>query len=450
MKLKAIKSKVLSWASLLLLLLVIGICAWITQQHHWVYDWSRDNRNTLTDTSRLILEQIDQPIQITVLARNSAKKRQQFRRAIGKYKKYKPDIELLFFDSDTELDQANELHLYNAGQLRIDYKNRYEIVDQLSERDVTNALQRLSRDSKSWVVFLSGHGERDPFNEDNQGYSTLKQTLESGGVEVQDINLLETTTIPDNISVLVIAAPQAELLEGEEKLIIEFVDRGGNLLWLHEPGRNEQLSLLAQKLGITWRNGTIIDANQQLRSILGIQHPAVVPVIKYQEHAITKNLNNQTLYPFAVGIEPNTGLDWIVQPLFYSMPRAWSETNLLSGDNVVFNSNDGDTAGPLLMATALTRISEKKNVQRIVIIGDSDFMANSYIGHGENLKLSISILQWLTNEDKRISLVPYQPPDISIEFSNVAIASLASGYLLIVPLGVLFIGIFIGIRRRKT
>ena len=450
MKLKAIKSKVISWTSLSLLLLVIGVCAWITQQHHWVFDWSRDNRNTLTDTSRLVLEQIDQPMQITVLARNSATERQRFRRAIEKYQKYKSDIDLHFLDSDTELDQANELHLYNAGQLRIEYKSRYEIVDQLNERGVTNALQRLSRDSKSWVVFLSGHGERDPFNENNQGYSTLKETLETGGIEVQDINLLETTTIPDNISVLVIAAPQAELLEGEEKLIIEFVDRGGNLLWLHEPGRNEQLSLLAKKLGVTWRDGTIIDANQQLRSILGIQHPAVVTVIEYQEHAITKNLNHQTLYPFAVGIEANSELDWIVQPLFYSLPRAWSETNLLSGDNVVFNSEDGDTAGPLLMATALTRISEKKAVQRIVIIGDSDFMANSYIGHGENLKLSVSILQWLANEDERISLVPYQPPDISIEFSNVAIASLASGYLLIVPLGVIFIGIFIGIRRRKA
>ncbi|MGI9227859.1 MAG: DUF7088 domain-containing protein, partial [Gammaproteobacteria bacterium] len=158
MKLKAIKSKVISWSSLSLLLLVIGVCAWITQQHHWVFDWSRDNRNTLTDTSRLVLEQIDQPVQITVLARNSATERQQFRRAIEKYQKYKSDIELLFLDSDTELDQANELHLYNAGQLHIDYKSRYEIVDQLSEREVTNALQRLSRDKKSWVVFLSGHG----------------------------------------------------------------------------------------------------------------------------------------------------------------------------------------------------------------------------------------------------------------------------------------------------
>ena len=450
MNLQAIKSKFISWMSLFVLLLVIGVAAWFSREHHWVFDWTRDNRNTLTQTSQSVLEQIDQPIQMTVLARNSATERQQFRRAIEKYQRYNSEINLKFLDADLELDQANELHLYNAGQLRIDYKDRFEIVDQISELEVTNALQRLSRENKSWVVFLSGHGERDPFSEDNQGYSTLKETLESGGVEVQDINLLETTTIPDNISVLVIAAPQAQLLEGEEKLIIDFINRGGNLLWLHEPGRNDQLALVAQNLGLTWVNGTIIDANQQLRSILGIQHPAVVPVIEYQDHPITKGLKNQTLYPFAVGLEANPKPDWIVQPLFYSLPRAWSETNLLSGDNVVFNSTDGDTAGPILMATALTRINKNKAIQRIVIIGDSDFMANSYIGHGENLTLSVSVLQWLANEDERISLVPYQPPDVSIEFSNVAIASLASGYLLIGPLGVLLIGVLIGIRRRKA
>jgi hypothetical protein len=59
-------------------------------------------------------------------------------------------------------------------------------------------------------------------------------------------------------------------------------------------------------------------------------------------------------------------------------------------------------------------------------------------------------LQWLAHDDQRISLLPYQPPDVSIQFSNTAIATLAATYLLIVPVSALLIGIFIGIRRRKT
>ncbi len=444
------KFNLFKWASLLALTLLIGFAAWLSQKHHIVFDWTRDNRNTLTTTSRAILDQVKNPLSITILASKSASERLKFRKSIEKYQQYKSDIKTIFLDSDTQLSQAKELHLNNSGQLRLDYDDRFEVIDQVSEREITNALQRLTRTTKPWVVFLNGHGERDIFSEDKQGYNTLMKTLESSGVQTQDINLLETTSIPNNISVLVIAAPQTNLLPGEEKLILDYIDAGGNLLWLHEPNSGNRLQALSEELNLSWIDGTIIDANQQLRSILGIQHPAVVPVIEYQKHPITEHLTNQTLYPFAVGLSFTSVSSWHLQPLFYSLPRAWSETKPLSSEDAVFSPTQGDTAGPLLMAAALSRNTQHKATpQRIVIIGDSDFMANGYIGHGENLALSVSVLQWLTNDDQRISLLPYRAPDSSIEFSNLAIASLASAYLLIAPLGVLLIGVMIGLRRRK-
>ena len=342
--------------------------------------------------------------------------------------------------------------------MRIDYNSRFEIVDTISEREITNALQRLTRQRTPWVAFLSGHGERDPFDEENQGYSTLKQTLETSGVQVQDLNLLQTTVIPDNISTLVIAAPQAELLAGEEKLIVDFVAAGGNLLWLSDPlssnssesrQAKQPLSSLADTLGLSWVDGTIIDANQELRSILGIKHPAIVPVVEYQQHEITKQLKNQTLFPFAAGIAIETPKQWLAKPLFYSLPGAWAEAGSLTGESVVFDSADGDTKGPLLIAASLLRTLDNDKQQRVVLMGDSDFASNVYIGHGENLTLIVSILQWLVHDDQRISLLPYQPPDVSVEFTNTEIALLAASYLVIVPLSVLLIGLFIGIRRRR-
>jgi len=449
-KLVTLKSHALHWSSLVLLLVLIGMCGWLTQKYHWVFDWTRDNRNSLTEISRTVLDQVDQPLQITVLVRNSASERHILRRRIAKYQRYKPDISLQFLDTETAMEQARAQRLNNPGQLRLDYQDRFEIIDHATEQDLTNALQRLSRETKPWVVFLAGHGERDPFNKENHGFSTLKQFLDSGGTHIQDLNLLETTSIPDNISVLVIAAPHSKLLPGEEKLILEYVEHGGNLLWLREPNSSEQLRALTDALNITWVDGTIIDANRKLRLILGIKHPAVVPVIEYQAHAITQNMKSQTLYQFAVGFEVGTSPEWQAQPLFYSLPRAWSETAPLTNEVAVFNSEEGDTAGPLLMAAALTRMRTDEIEQRIVIVGDSDFMSNGYIGNGDNLTLSVSILQWLTHDDNRIALLPYRAPDASIALSNFAIASLASSYLLIVPFGVLIIGLLLGRHRRRS
>ena len=453
-----VKNLMRKWFGLILLLTIIATGAWLTQKYHHVFDWTRDSRNSLSETSLRVIKEMDQTLLFTVLARKAASERQIVLRQVHKYTSIKPDIDFKFLDIDKEILLAKELHLNNPNQMRIDYNSRFEIVDTISEREVTNALQRLTRQHTPWVAFLSGHGERDPFDEENQGYSTLKQTLETSGIQVQDLNLLQTTVIPDNISVLVIAAPQAELLAGEEKLIVDFIEAGGNLLWLSDPlsstpSESEQvkqpLSLVADRLGLSWVNGTIIDANQELRSILGIKHPAIVPVIEYQQHEITKQLKNQTLFPFAAGIAIETPKQWQAKPLFYSLPGAWAEAGSLTGESVVFDSADGDTKGPLLIAASLLRNLEDNKQQRLVLMGDSDFASNIYIGHGENLTLIVSILQWLVHDDQRISLLPYQPPDVSVEFSNTEIAILAASYLLIVPLSVLLIGVIIGVRRRR-
>ncbi len=453
MNLRNLRKHSRRWLGLILLLLVVGTCSWLTQKYHHVFDWTRDNRNSLSETSRDVLQQVKGTLLITVLARNAASERKAVLRQVKKYSSIKPEIDFKFLDVDKEILLAKELHLNNANQMRLDYNSRFEIIDSISEREITNALQRLTRQTVPWVAFLTGHGERDPFNEENQGYSTLKQTLETSGVQVQDLNLLKTTVIPDNISVLVVASPQAPLLAGEEKLIIDFVEAGGDLLWLSDPlpaDAQQPLSLLAEKLGLSWVDGTIIDANQELRSILGIKHPAIVPVVEYQQHDITNKLKNQTLFPFVSGIAIATPENWQAKPLFYSLPGAWAETGSLSGGSVVFDSASGDTKGPLLIAASLLRNIDKDTQQRVVLIGDSDFASNIYIGNGGNLTLIVSVLQWLAHDDERISLLPYQPPDVSIEFSNTAIATLAATYLLIVPLGVMLIGVFIGIRRRRA
>ena len=101
------------------------------------------------------------------------------------------------------------------------------------------------------------------------------------------------------------------------------------------------------------------------------------------------------------------------------------------------------------MAASLSRALAEQE-QRVTVIGDSDFASNIYIGNGANLTLVVSVLQWLAHDDQRIALLPYQPPDVSIEFNNTEIAVLAAWYLIIAPLAVLLMGLFIGIRRRRA
>ncbi len=48
------------------------------------------------------------------------------------------------------------------GEVLLEYRGRNEKITQISEANVSNAIQRLLRQGERWLVFLQGHGERNP------------------------------------------------------------------------------------------------------------------------------------------------------------------------------------------------------------------------------------------------------------------------------------------------
>ena len=109
-------------------------------------------------------------------------------------------------------------------------------MDSASEETIGNAIQRMSRGGERLVVFLEGHGERNPLADESTGMSQLVANLQRNGFKIQPHNLVRTQSIPQNASFAVIAAPQQDLLPGEVDVLKKYVEQGGNLLWLQDPG----------------------------------------------------------------------------------------------------------------------------------------------------------------------------------------------------------------------
>src|SRR5690606_5062608 len=96
---------------------------------------------------------------------------------------------------------------------------RRENLRATTEPAITTALQRLAFSGEQYVVFLEGHGERSTASDAPDGFSRFAQVLTDKGLKVQSLNLIETPSIPDNTSVLVLAAPTAKLFDGEIALV---------------------------------------------------------------------------------------------------------------------------------------------------------------------------------------------------------------------------------------
>jgi ABC-type uncharacterized transport system involved in gliding motility auxiliary subunit len=438
---------------LVLFLTVIGLLAWLSHRYNFESDWTATGRHTLSNTSVTVLSRIEGPVQITAFARKQLQP--VIEEFIARYQKHKPDITLVFVNPDIEPDKTRAMGISVEGELVISYQGRSEHVTNPNEETITNSLQRLLRSQEKKLVFLGGHGERRPDSEANHDYGAFIRYLDSKGIKAITLNLNEQPAIPVDTAVLVIAGPQIEYLSGEVELIRTYLKHGGNLLWLHDPGKLYNLDTLAADLQIRFVNGVIVDPTTQL---LGISDPSFALVTRYSEHPITHNFSFMTLFPRASGIEFTGHDEWTTTPFLQTVDRSWAETGLMQGV-VEFNAGQ-DILGPLAIGMTLTRpvpateatqdtSPQQTPEQRVVVVGDGDFLSNAYLGNQGNQDLAYNIINWLSHDDNFIAIPARTAPDIELTMSETAWSVLGLFFLVVLPLLLLASGVTIWLRRRK-
>ena len=430
----------------LVLLFVVGLLAFVTHNNSIELDWTGGKRNTLSAASIKLLETLDQPIHATVYATEDESVRRTIKNTLDRYRRVYPDFDTQYINPDLEPAQVRELNIMRNGEIVLSYAGRTEKVAFASEQNITNAIQRLARSNDRWLVFLSGHGERKPQGEANHYLSAWAKQLEAKGFKAQEHNLAENPQLPDNTAVLVIASPQVDLLPGEVAIIQQYVEQGGQLLWFHDPGPLFQLEPLAQELGIQFSDGTIVDPTTQ---VFGINDPRFAIVTSYPGHPITESFEVVTLYPQARGITIDEDSQWQTTPLMVSLDRSWAETGEMKG-NIGFDK-DTDLKGPLIVGLALQRKHPNTNnaQQRVFVVGDGDFLSNAYLGNAGNMDLGLSIVNWLSHDDRFLSIPVKTAPDVRLELNKTQQIVIAFGFLFVIPTLLTGSGLFIWFRRRK-
>jgi hypothetical protein len=393
-----------------------------------------------------LLGTLKEPLTIDAYARGSSPFRDALKRFFAHYQAVKPDVELKFVDPDIAPEQARKDGITGDGQVILEYGGRSEKLEQVNQASVADTIQRLARSSERYVVFLAGDGERNPRGDHNFDIGNFGKQLIAKGFKIEPLSLAATPTIPVNTAVLVIAGPQADVFPGMVKLVRDYVRRGGNLLWLADPGPLYGLDPLATDLDLHFGNGTLVDPNTQL---LGINDPTVTLVPKYPETSpLAGGLSSVTLFPGATSVDVDPGSPWQQDAFLQSMPRSWLETARLAGD-VSYDAKHGDRLGPLTIGVALTREVPGKGTQRVVVTGDGDFLSNAYLGNGGNLDLGLDIMNWVAHDDSYININPRPAPDLTLSLTPLAQGVIGFGFLFALPLLLFIAGIAVWLRRRR-
>ncbi|HEY0973018.1 MAG TPA: GldG family protein [Solimonas sp.] len=444
----------------LLVLAVIVLLGFLSVRFKTELDWTANKRNTLTDASVKQLEAMPDAIRFYVFAPSGADTRRAVETDLAKYRRQKQDIALEFVDPSVSPQKVREFNINFVGQVVVEYQGRRETLTATTEPAITSALQRLSFSGEQWVVFLEGHGERSTVEGGPAAFSRFATALREKGLKVQPLNLVQNPKVPDNTSVLVIASPTSKLFDGEIKLIQEFVDRGGNLLWLADPDFPAGLEPLAQQLGVQWQNGYAILPEYQL---LGTGHPGFFAAMDYPRNPVTQGLDMVTLFPLVRSLTTAPPEGWTAQPLLQTSEAAWLETGDIESGQVALDPND--IPGPLTIGATLTRVftpaaaqdkgegegdaAPKPHPQRIALIGDADFLSDAYLGEVGNQQLGLNLVQWLASRDSQLNIDVPKAPDTSLFLPGWATMLIAAGFVLVLPLLLLGIGVTRWIVRRR-
>jgi ABC-type uncharacterized transport system involved in gliding motility auxiliary subunit len=439
-----------STLSMLLLIAVAALLAWLSTQYRLRIDLSEGQRNSLGEPTLRLLTQLDRPVRIQAFVNPSNALKEVYEDLFARYRQAQPLIEYRIHNPDLVPEKLEEYGVLRDGEVVIELDQRRENLPRVTESTLTNAIARLMRQGERFIAFLEGHGERAPFGQRNADYNLFAGQLEQKGFSIEMVNLVKSPEVPANTTALVIADAATDLLPGEIQAIARWLDRGGNLLWLSEPDSRNNLDAIAEYLDIEFLPGVVIDPNSQ---VLGLNRVDFALVADYGRHPITNAVNAVSLYPRARALRyAGDENAWKATPLLLTGAQSWNETGPLEGD-ITAGDNDGEQSGPLTLGWALTRSIQHPDgalkTQRIVVVGDADFLASQFLGNGANAALGLDMINWLSHDDALIAIDPKSAPDTELDLSRNAQIFIFAMFMLVLPLGLVVTGILVWRRRRS-
>jgi len=457
----------LAFASVAVVLGILAAINYLAGRHNKRWDLTAAHQYTLSDQTKKILQGLNKPVRATVFARTDDFER--FRNRLDEYQYQTKQLQIDYVDPEKRPALADRLKENALGTIVLEYEGRTQRVTSDSEQDITNGLVKVVQGQQHKVFFVQGHGERDIAGSDDRGYGAVAKELGSDNFTAEPLVLLQAA-IPADASVVAIAGPQSDLLPQEIDKLKVYVIKGGKLLVLIDPPQKADAPPLSNLIAFLkdWSvevgNNAVLDPMSQLRGT-----SADVPVAaQYPYHAITSTFRYLTAYPYARSVKPvEGGASGRTATTFIQSGRnSWAETDLkllTTQGEAQPEPEKGDVQGPISLAVAVSapvndpsqpapkegeEAPANRPETRIVVVGDSDFAANAYLGTGGNRDMFLNIVNWLAQQENMISVRPRNPDDRRITLTGGQDRFIFWLTVLIIPGAILLAGVQTWWRRR--
>src|SRR5882724_976628 len=468
----------------LLLFLAVMVNS-IAFKHYRRWDFSRDQKYTLSDKTERFLKTLKGKMRVTIFFSPNTSIAADIQNLLTEYQyagKGKVDIEHI--DPERNLSRAKELFdkykvVTDESLLVLDYDGRNKTVkasemadiDQggmafgegprvaafKGEQTITSAMMDLVEGKKKTLGYVLGH--KEPPLSENSTISVLKTFIENENIKFQELNLFDVDAVPADLKTIMIIGPQYDFSDREMKLVRDFWDKQGRILILLDPGpKTPKLNAFLNDLGVKINDDRLMAF---LRT--GIQEVALTRDV--QAHflggsPITKRLADVHALFFggtsSLTLEPERvrAANIRIEPLIQADKGYFAETDYNTDNQAKFQTDAKKTgASPTIGASVEKGGSADKRVQvnssRLVVVSNATFVQDNAITQDQQALDFISgSVNWLLSQEQLIGIAPKIPRPLTFSLNEDGLRNLRWIVLVLMPLVFAALGTAVWWKRR--
>ena len=319
------------------------------------------------------------------------------------------------------------------------------------EQDLVTSILLVTGQEKKPIYFLDGHGERSISSDGSDGYSNVRVGLEQDNYRVEPLRWArqnEDVSVPDDAALLVIARPTGDLPEAHAQVLNQFLqgknpdgsDRpsAGRLVFLADPDTPESFRQFMATWGVVINTGYIRDLDGslpgnphtlRLQTVNPMELPGEVisqiprDVLETLLQITTPKGNSLDLVhmPGAAALQSfddGSGLRQPV-PLAFSSGNSYVIQDIERTEPRTDQDNEPDPVGPFTPVTFVRALGpigapvpsdpssvNENDIASLVVMGDSDFVSNSFYDRGSGKDLFLNSVNYLVGDHSLVSLRP--------------------------------------------
>jgi ABC-type uncharacterized transport system involved in gliding motility auxiliary subunit len=157
------------------------------------------------------------------------------------------------------------------------------------------------------------------------------------------------------------------------------------------------------------------------------------------------------LLPVARSVNTVTAPGATSTVLLVTSDQGWGETNLdallKSGEA---KKDDADTKAPVPLGVAAQSEADKEKGWRLVVFGNSQFLANTQIANAGNANLGANAVNWLVKREAALGIAPRAPEQVHLYLSSAQVRNIFLLSLVGLPLAGIILGVVVWLRRRRS